>query len=134
MKCWFGEAKNKVMSLNKVGKYVDQLWGEIPRHYPTVELDYYITMPNHIHGILILNTVETRHASSLQLNTPSLGNIIGSFKSAVTRRIRQNYYKSFSWQPRFYDHIIRNEHDLYRIRNYIQNNPLKWEMDEYYKG
>jgi REP element-mobilizing transposase RayT len=134
MKCWFGEVKSKVMSLNKLGKYVDQLWIEIPRLYPAVELDYYISMPCHIHGIIILNTLETKHASSLQRKAPSPGNIIGSFKSAATKWIRKNYYKSFSWQRRFYDHIIRNENDLYRIRNYIQNNPLKWEMDEYYKG
>jgi len=83
--------------------------------------------------IIILNgNVETGHAPSLQ-KKQTLGNVIGSFKSAVAKYANENGLKSFSWQSRFYDHIIRNEKDLYRIRKYIQNNPLKWELDEYYK-
>jgi len=86
-------------------------------------------MPNHIHGIIIINAVKTGHTPSLQ---PTLGNVIGSFKSAVTRRAHQDSYPTFAWQTRLYDHVIRNEDDLFCIRNYIQNNPLKWELDEYY--
>ena len=62
----------------------------------------------------------------------SLGNVIGSFKSAVSKHIHQKGFTTFSWQARFYDHIIRNEADLFRIRKYISNNSLKWELDEYY--
>jgi REP-associated tyrosine transposase len=61
------------------------------------------------------------------------GNVVGSFKSAVTKWMRQNGKPDFSWQSRFYDHIIRNGNDLRRIRTYIKYNPLKWEIDEYYK-
>jgi REP element-mobilizing transposase RayT len=133
MKCWFGEIKKGKMILNDLGKFVENTWKEIPEHYPAVELDYYVIMPNHFHGIIIINNVETGHAPSLQIKRPTLGNIIGSFKSALTKWAHQNGYPHFKWQPRYYDHIIRNEKDLHRIRTYIQNNPLKWEIDEYYK-
>ena len=88
-------------------------------------------MPNHVHGIIIINkTVETRHASSLQHKTITLSDIIGSFKSAVTKKIRENGYNNFSWQPRFYDRIIRNEKELHNIQKYVEQNPLKWEFEK----
>lgn len=77
--------------------------------------------------------VETGHAPSLRTNKPTLGNVAGSFKSALTKWTHPNGYPAFKWQTRYYDHIIRNEMDLYRIRMYIQNNTLKWEVDEYYR-
>ncbi|MFO7526780.1 MAG: hypothetical protein R6W68_15105, partial [Ignavibacteriaceae bacterium] len=64
---------------------------------------------------------------------PTLGNVVGSFKSALTKWAHQNGYPAFKWQAKYYDHIIRNEMDLYRIRTYIHYNPLKWEADEYYR-
>ena len=133
MKCWLGKVENGKMVLNDLGKIVEHFWNNIPRHYPNIELDYYVTMPNHFHGILIINDVETGHAPSLQKNKPTLGNVVGSFKSAVTKWANTHNHNNFKWQSRFYDHIIRNENDLRRIRTYIQNNPLKWELDEYYK-
>ena len=133
MQCWLGQVKNGKMILNDLGKIVGQIWQEIPKHYVSTELDDYVIMPNHVHGIIIINDVETGHAPSLQIKQPTLGNIIGSFKSAVTKQARQNDHLYFKWQPRFYDHIIRNENDLRRIRTYIQNNVLKWEVDEYYR-
>ena len=133
MWCWFGDVSHGKMELNDQGTFVDEIWRGIPKHYPSVELDYYTIMPNHVHGIIILNDVETGHAPSLQPKRPALGNVVGSFKSKVTRWTHKNGIKLFAWQPRFYDHIIRNEKDLHRIRTYIQNNPLKWELDEYYQ-
>jgi len=132
MNC-FGEIKNGEMILNNIGNYVEYTWKEIPMHYHMVELDYHVTMPNHIHGIIIINGVETGHAPSLQMKQPTLGNIVGGFKSAVSKWAHKNDFNKFKWQTRFYDHIIRNENDLRRIRTYIQNNPLKWEIDEYYR-
>ena len=134
MKCWFGEVKNGKMNLNEFGIIVKNIWNDIPKHYNAAELDYNVIMPNHVHGIIIINDVETGHAPSLQMKRPTLGNIIGSFKSAVTKSAHQIGYPHFKWQARFYDHIIRNEKDLYRIRTYLQNNPLKWEVDEYYSN
>jgi len=65
-----------------------------------------------------------------RLRANSLGAIVNQFKSRSTKRIRKMGYKEFAWQPRFYDHIIRDERSLEKIREYIINNPLKWELDE----
>lgn len=117
-------------------------------------------MPNHVHGIVIIKSkdststnsqVETQHAASLQyqaqplsrhiLNShqqsqkplpKSLSTIVRSYKSAVTRWARHNGYPQYAWQLRFYDHVIRDEESLDKIRLYILENPLKWETDEYY--
>lgn len=133
MKCCFGTIKSGKMKLNDLGKIVELFWNNIPKHYPNIELDYYVIMPNHFHGIII-NNVETGHAPSLLKKVPTLGNVVGSFKSAVSRWANKNDHNNFKWQQRFYDHIIRNENDLQRIRTYIKNNPLKWELDEYYQN
>ncbi len=117
---YFGEIKNSKMCLNELGKIVEGCWKDITKHYPNTELDYFVIMPNHVHGIIIINSVvETGHAPSLQMQTPTLGNMIGSFKSAVTKQIHEHGEIHFSWQPRFYDRIIRNERELNAIRNYI---------------
>jgi REP-associated tyrosine transposase len=131
MRCWLGKVKNESVVHNKIGMIVKKYFEDIPVHFNFAETDYHIVMPNHVHGIIIINpSVETGHAPSLR--KPTLGNIVGNFKSAVTRWSHKNDHPYFAWQPRFYDHIIRNEHDLYRIRKYIENNPLKWELDKYY--
>jgi len=126
-----GEIKNGQMTINVLGKIVEKCWEGIPAHYNSVVLDYYVIMPNHVHGIIIINeTVETRHASSLQPKHITLSDVIGSFKSAVTKKIHESGNNDFLWQPRFYDRIIRNERELYSIRKYLEQNPLKWELDK----
>ena len=131
---WFGEISNSKMILNELGQIANEYWINIPIHYPEVELDEYIIMPNHIHGIIILNelpTVETPYMVSLQSNRQhSLGDVVGKYKAAVARQSRKMGYKQFQWQPRFYDRIIRNEKELFQIRKYIQQNPLKWEIEK----
>ena len=102
-----------------------------------VELDEFIIMPNHIHGIIIIESRGVmRYAPTKKFASPeqTLGAIVRGFKSSVTKRINE-MNKTFGqkfWQRNYYEHIIRNEQDLYRIRKYIQLNPLKWELDEYY--
>jgi len=141
---WFGKIKNGKMILNDLGKIVEEEWLKTKEIRTNVDLDYYVIMPNHFHGNLILLDVETSRRDvlkeketgqrpvSTQLKPNSLGSIIGQFKSICTKRVHKIGFEQFQWQPRFYDHIIRNESDLRRIRNYIQNNPLNWELDEYY--
>ena len=127
---YFGEIKNGKMYLNELGKIVKGCWEDITKHYPNTELDYFVVIPNHVHGIIIISSVvKTGHAPSLQMQTHTLGNIIGSFKSAVTKQIHEQDEKHFTWQSRFYDRIIRNERELNAIRNYIQQNPFQWELD-----
>lgn len=136
--CWFGEVTKNKMILNELGKVAENYWKEIPKHCPSVELDYYIVMPNHLHGIIILNNVETCHGMSLQsherkFSQPiknSLSMVINQFKGAVKRWCNKNDYSAFAWQPRFYDRIICNEQELFNIRKYIEQNPLKWELEK----
>jgi putative transposase len=96
-------------------------------------------MPDHLHGIIILNRAESllsgvpektsqRDVSTPRLAAGSLGAIVGQFKGACTRRIRASGI-GFGWQPRFYDHVIRNEKSLESIRQYISDNPLKWGLE-----
>lgn len=147
---YFGKIENGKMYLSELGKFCRKCWNEIPIHYPDIELDYYIIMPNHIHGIIILNENARRDvACNVSTNTVknnnktknlyfskispkanSLSVIVRSFKSAVTRYSSKNDFKDFKWQPRFYDRIIRNEKELFQIRKYIEQNPIKWEIEK----
>jgi putative transposase len=141
---WSGEIKNGKMILNDLGKIIKEEWLRTKEIRANVDLDYYVIMPNHFHGNIILLDVETsrwdvsnknetgHRPVSTQLKPNSLGSVIGQFKSVCTKRIHKLGFTDFQWQSRFYDHIIRNEADLRRIRNYIQNNPLKWELGEYF--
>jgi len=142
-KCILGTTIDGRVKLSKIGRIVKNCWLEIPLHFNNVKLDEFVIMPNHIHGIVIIDKpddVETRYIASLKkdfiikkfgpLETNSLQSIIHSYKSAVTRLCRKCGYKYFVWQSRFYDHIIRNESSLMKIREYILNNPLKWELDK----
>lgn len=95
-------------------------------------------MPNHMHGIIIINNTvgatrrvaSTRDKTTLQAN--SLGSIVVQFKSIVSKRLFSSglMKRGELWQRSFYDHIIRNDADLTRIRTYIANNPLQWALDE----
>ncbi len=152
---YFGDIQNGVMELSNIGVIADVLWHQIPHHAIDVELGAFVVMPNHIHGILILNTnadeinnvvdktVETGHALSLPIpSTPSqkrfrnpgkntVSSIIGGYKSAVTKHAHRLGYH-FKWQSRFYDVIIKNDSDYQRINDYIENNVLNWPADKFY--
>lgn len=161
---YFGEIEDGKMVLSPTGVIVNLLWYEIPYHFQNVELDEFVVMPNHIHGILILNgndlennnnvetgqVVETGHALSLRgetdrdlINNPNyhprfrnpgkntVSSIIGGYKSAVTKHANRLGLKN-GWQPRFYDHIIRDDAEYQRIKNYISNNISNWKQDKFY--
>lgn len=132
---WFGEINNSKMILNDIGKIVETEWLNTPKIRENVDLDYYVIMPNHLHGIIIINEpVETtRRVVSTTLQPNSLGSIIGQFKSVCTKQIRK-FEPNFNWQSRFYDRIIRNENELYKIRRYIEQNPLRWDIDKNIPG
>ena len=129
------------MILSELGIIVEEEWLHTEKLRSNIELDYYIIMPNHFHGILIINSRDKArlvHTSEThQFGKPvadSLSSIVGSFKSAVTKRINEfrNSPGKPVWQKNYYEHIIRNENDLNNIRKYLELNPLKWEIDEYY--
>ena len=128
----FGDVVDDVMRLNDYGEIVVAVWDDLPGHYSHVELDAFVIMPNHVHGIIVIadNAVGARHASPLQ-SRPTLGIIVGSYKSAVTKRINElRHTPGVSvWQRNYYEHVVRSEHELNTIRAYIQNNPLRWALD-----
>ncbi|MBN2096559.1 transposase, partial [Candidatus Peregrinibacteria bacterium] len=118
-------------------------WQEIPQHFAHVVLDEWVVMPNHVHGVIIINnhpTVETQNVASLRHKrnewkpnqfgpqSKNVASIIRGFKIGVTKYAHKQKIP-FTWQPRFYDRVIRDENELNRIREYIQQNPLKWEWD-----
>ncbi len=162
MRPYFGKIENGIMGLSNLGCKVWQCWYEIPIHFPFVELDEFVVMPNHVHGIIYINksdpqknvetqnlapvykNVETQNLASVRNEnqassqisnqfgpqSKNLASIIRGFKIGVTKFAREND-TDFAWQPRFHDHIIRNEFDLNRIRQYIHNNPKNWKKDKF---
>ena len=145
---YFGEIKEGIMELNQWGKIVDQCWREIPDHFKNIFIDEYIVMPNHVHGIILIHhetslesmgqsLVGTRYTLSLPTEDvdarrhEKIPVVIGSFKASVSRKINNVQHEfQFQWQRSYHDHIIRNDIALQKIRQYILDNPLKWNEDE----
>jgi REP element-mobilizing transposase RayT len=149
--CLFGNIINNQMNLNKLGKIVNQFWTRIQKHFYNVELDDYQIMPNHIHGIIVIRNFSVGAGFPRPVNKlrPTLGQIIGYYKYQTTKHINilingsgnpivigsedptptQKHKFKQIFQRSFYEHIIRNEYDLNRIRGYIKDNPKNWETD-----
>ncbi len=152
---FFGKVENEEMNLSAIGKKAHKCWLAIPEHFPFVELGEFIVMPNHVHGIIIINkpivVAETQNFASplfekQNLISPqnknetknkfgpqskNLGSIIRGFKIGVTLFSKNNEL-SFCWQSRYHDIIIRNETSFKNISNYIINNPLNWKIDKFH--
>jgi len=157
--CLFGEVVNDRMQLNDAGRMMESAWLDLPNRFPTVELDEFVIMPNHMHGIIVIvaadvgaglvpalgvDLVPTPDATASRATTrvaptatrPKLGDIVGVYKSITTDEyivgVKQCGWPRFDrklLQRNYYEHIIRNERELDAIRRYIANNPLKWALD-----
>jgi len=168
--CLFGEIADGQMRLNTAGLVVEQCWLDVPRHFPNVELDQFVVMPNHVHGIMaIVETVGATHASPITMSRTiddnvgvtrpsspvrvswpvigyarathaspprragpkgrSIGAVVGSFKSAVTKRINELSDTSGTsvWQRNYHERIVRDDASLDTMREYIVRNPLRWD-------
>jgi putative transposase len=132
-KPWLGNIVNNQMELNNIGHVVQTEWVSLPNRCPGVELDQFVIMPNHMHGILIL-TENTRYHHTQKRLKPTVSNIIDSFKGAATYRIHKTVAPEFAWQKSFYDSIIRNHPMLDAIRHYIVDNPARWSLDKLYEN
>lgn len=154
---YFGKIENNEMQLSEIGKFAEEFWLEIPNQFSFIELGNFVIMPNHVHGIIIINIIEeTRFIASDTKNETfenekqsiqaKQGGITGyknpMFHDNISRIIR--WYKGrcsfeirklnlhFEWQSRFHDHIIQNSNSFEIIQNYIQENPSNWEKDKFY--
>jgi REP element-mobilizing transposase RayT len=134
--CLFGTVHDGVMELSTAGLVVESWWLSIPLEFPDALLDAMVVMPNHIHGIVSLGTDPERIP---QGSGQSLGDVVGWFKSHTTHDyiigVRTDGWPRFRdklWQEGYYEHIIRTDAAMKRIRTYIEANPGQWERDEYY--
>jgi putative transposase len=145
--CLFGEIIHDQMVPNPSGKILQHAWRALPTHYPHAKMDAFVVMPNHVHGIIMLlenDVLINRRDRFINLSLPNLylrknqyykrqglSEIVRGFKTWTARRINemQNTTGTPVWQRSFYDHIIRDEDDLNRIREYVMSNPLMWEDD-----
>ncbi|MEZ4918404.1 MAG: transposase [Saprospiraceae bacterium] len=167
---FLGEIMDSKMQISPAGAIAHVLWHEIKNHGTNIELGEFIVMPNHIHGVLILNGNNVDNGRDVACNVPtrnvptesemgpesepttkphnkligkneymatispksnSISTIIQSYKSAVTRYCNRLNLLC-AWQPRFHDHIIRNEEAFLRISEYLKNNPANWQEDTFY--
>jgi REP element-mobilizing transposase RayT len=129
-----GDVFNSVMQLNSFGEIVMKCWQGLPIHYKNIALDEVVIMPNHLHGIIWINSdivgaglkpapTNIRHG---------LSEIIRALKTFSSRQMNKNRNTPGTpvWQRNYFDRVIRNENELHAIREYIINNPLQWDMDE----
>lgn len=155
----FGEIVKGQIELNKAGQMIKSIWEEIPIHLKRIKIDYFQIMPNHFHGIIkivgadhsVCPEYEQPHTGDgIDENTGqsqgiaptlSLSGVVQRFKSLTTKLyidgVNQNDWLPFNgklWQRNYYEHIIRDEPELNRIRQYITENPLKWQDDKYFAG
>ena len=139
------------MQFNEIGLLANQFWAEIPKHFPFVELGNFQVMPNHVHGILIIdkknvivdvvetlqcnvstgNGINNEQMAKISPKSGTISTIIRSYKSVVTKHAHY-IHADFEWQERFHDHIIRDSESFERIQNYIENNIANWEEDKFY--
>ncbi|MCK5685112.1 transposase [bacterium] len=136
---WFGEIINDELKLNKYGEICLEHLQKLPYHFDCLEMDIFVIMPNHIHAIFIINNLmrEGHRPSPTYDNDPkkdnySLADIMRGFKTFSANQINKTikFENKFKWQRSFYDHIIRNDKELDKIRQYIQSNPAKWLEDK----
>jgi REP element-mobilizing transposase RayT len=138
--CFFGEIHNDKMILNDAGRMVKAAWEALPQRFPNIGLDIFKVMPNHLHGIVVIHDDPVVPALSSRATTrvaPTLGDIVGAFKSITTheyiRGVDESNWPQFYkrlWQRNFYEHIIRDQPDYERIARYIADNPSNWAEDE----
>ncbi|MEO8402334.1 MAG: transposase [Gammaproteobacteria bacterium] len=128
--CLFGTITNDKIQLNESGVMIAKWWREVSKKFSVVQLEDFVIMPNHIHGILVIREENTLIKTVLQT-------IIQWFKTMTTneyiQNVKQSGWKRFSkrmWQRNYYEHIIRNEKSLEEIREYIIYNPYNWKKDE----
>lgn len=132
--CLFGEVAEGVMTLNPAGVVMESWWLSIPQRFPSVMIDEFTVMPNHLHGIITIGAEPELVGGD---SPPSLKQVVQWFKGMTTKDyilgVKTQDWQRFPgrlWQQGFYDHIVRSEAALERLRSYIEANPSQWPQDE----
>ncbi len=142
--CILASMEDGASRLTTAGRIVAACWLELPEHYACMGLDAFVILPNHVHGVIVLHG--TVGAGLRPAPTPqhdmrrgcregrpvTLTEVVRAFKGFSARRINLERRTPGApvWQRGFYEHVIRDEADLHRIRRYIEENPLRWAEDE----
>lgn len=127
----FGAIAGTAMDLNAYGQIVAEDWVWLAARFAGVELDAFVVMPNHVHGIIVIAGPES---DSRIAPTKPLGGLVGAFKTVSTKHVNEwrETPGAALWQRDFYEHVIRNDEDVQRIREYITANPARWRQDSEY--
>jgi len=142
--CLFGNIVDGEMRVNNAGRVVRDVWHKIPEHFPHADIDEFVVMPNHFHGIIVIvgaqfiapfdcDAINKNEKQGVMNHAPTtIGAIVRAFKARCTHAINQirNTPGHHVWQRNYYEHIIRSEEEIDRIRQYIIDNPVRWEYDE----
>ncbi len=132
-----GKIMKAKMILSDAGETARHCWFALKNKFSTIELDEFVIMPNHIHGIIMITNncrggvTPPLGEETSPLQRPTLGQIVAYYKYQAARTINhaRNTAGCSVWQRNYYEHIVRNETELCRIREYIQNNPINWDLD-----
>ena len=141
----FGKIVDEEMRLNDAGRIVQNCWNDLPLRFDSIELDEFVVMPNHIHGIIAIVgaglalpeivgaglALPKKGAVPPRRDAPTLGDIVGAFKSISAIKVNRLLSRSGQslWQRNYYEHIIRDGKSLNKIREYVMHNPLSWSID-----
>ncbi len=137
--CLLGHIGRGEMTLNNAGLVVQSVWNGLPQRYTGIEIDAFVVMPNHIHGImhivgaaLALPPNPAARKKGAASSAPTLGDVVRAFKSISAIQVNRILSRSGQplWQRNYYERVIRDEAEMCRIHEYIQNNPLNWETDK----
>jgi REP element-mobilizing transposase RayT len=160
---YFGKiATEPQLIASELGQLAEKYWYEIPNQFPFVKLGAFVVMPNHIHGIVIIDKQDESDESGVldlsddiqtrlivsQQQQQQTGGITGNFNPMLNENLPRiiRWYKGrcafemrkikpgFKWQSRYHEHIIRNGEEYQRINDYIENNPLNWPNDKFSKS
>src|SRR4030042_2828024 len=136
-KCFFGKILDGAMQLNEAGSMIGRWWVELERKFPSIKNDIFVVMPNHFHGIVFIQkaNIDASPNKGAHIGAP-LQTMVQWFKTMTTNEylcgIKERGWPPFNgnlWQRSFYDHVIRDEASLNRIREYIMTNPQRWDFD-----
>ncbi|MBN1189913.1 MAG: transposase [Dehalococcoidales bacterium] len=129
--CFFGQIIDCTMRLNQYGNIAESVWQEIPLHYPDINNNIFIVMPNHIHGLISVQEFKRAGLKPAPYQPYTLSEIVRAFKTYSSRRINQLRCTPgvHIWQRGYYEYIIRSEKEYHQIGEYILFNPAKWESD-----